>query len=437
MSPSDKPSGQKRQDSGRSAADGAPQPRHILLLMSGSIACAKASALISAWVKQGHEVQVACTRSATEFIGLATLEGFSGRPVLHDAFAAGQVMDHIHLARWADLVVAAPATSNLINKFSSGIADDAVTSLWQAAYGSQLPMYVVPAMNTHMWNYPATQRSVKQLKAWGITVLPTAEGDLACGETGAGRMLEPEAIMQLIPTSGRVAGPGKRILVTGGGTREAIDAVRYIGNTSSGKTAADLTEKLLARGHDVTWLGAASAIRPAAACQQQTFISFDDLQQVLQGQLAENHFDMVIHAAAVSDFSLDRIERHCGTTQAGAADQADDGSIRQTGGKLSSADGLNLQLKKNPKLLASLKQWSANPDIRVVGFKLTAGATQDQRIAAVERQFSTADIDAVVHNDLDDIRPDQHVFSWHRHGEQPLHCADSTELINHLEALLP
>src|SRR3990172_3028647 len=100
---------------------------NILLLMSGSIACAKASSLVSAWVKQGHEVRVACTRSVAEFVGHATLEGFSGHPVLADVFTPGQVMDHIHLARRADLVVAAPATSNLINKLAAGIADDAVT----------------------------------------------------------------------------------------------------------------------------------------------------------------------------------------------------------------------------------------------------------------------------------------------------------------------
>jgi hypothetical protein len=116
-----------------------PRPVNILLLMSGSIACAKASNLVSAWVKQGHQVQVACTPSVAEFIGHATLEGFSGRPVLGSAFTPGQVMDHIHLARWADVVVAAPATSNLINKFAAGLADDVVTSLWQASYGRASP----------------------------------------------------------------------------------------------------------------------------------------------------------------------------------------------------------------------------------------------------------------------------------------------------------
>ncbi len=402
---------------------------NILLLMSGSIACAKASGLVSAWVKQGHEVQVACTRSVAEFVGHATLEGFSGRPVLADVFAPGQVMDHIHLARWADLVVAAPATSNLINKLAAGIADDAVTSLWQAAYGQDKPMFIVPAMNTHMWQYPATQQSIRRLQSWGIQVLPGAEGDLACGEFGAGRMLEPEDIMRHVAAMAMAMAPAvaphnaRRILITAGGSREPIDSVRYIGNLSSGRTAAALTDALASHGHAVTWLGACSAIRPHLACREETYVSYDDLATALRRLLGEQSFDVIIQAAAVSDFSVDRIER--------------DGDISAAPhNKLSSSGGMSLHLKPNPKLLRQLRAWSANPDIRIIGFKLTHGADQQERMRAITALFANAGVNAVVHNDLGEIRDGRHPFALHTSPADAIACADSSELASHMGRLL-
>ncbi len=142
---------------------------NILLLMSGSIACAKASSLISEWIKRGHRVRVACTRSVSEFVGPSTLQGLGADMVFDNVFTPGQAMEHISLGKWADIIIAAPATSNLINKLSAGIADDAVSTVWQAAYGQGKPMLVVPAMNTRMWRYPPTQESVKRLKQWGYS----------------------------------------------------------------------------------------------------------------------------------------------------------------------------------------------------------------------------------------------------------------------------
>ncbi len=216
-----------------------PYPeRKILLLMSGSIACAKASSLISESTRLGHTVRVACTRSVAQFIGRATLQGLAADQVFDNVFAEGQSMDHVYLARWADVVIACPATSNLVNRLAAGIADDAVTTLWQVAHGSGRPMVLVPAMNTSMWEYPATRESITRLKQWGINVFPVASGELACGEKGDGRMLEANEILQLVErllASDRKA-TGKRILITAGGTRERIDSVRYIGNMSSGRT---------------------------------------------------------------------------------------------------------------------------------------------------------------------------------------------------------
>ena len=399
--------------------------RNILLLMSGSIACAKASSLVSAWVKQGHEVRVAVTRSVAGFLGHATLEGFSGHPVLGDAFAPGQVMDHIHLARWADIVVAAPATSNLINKLAAGIADDAVTSLWQAAWGQDKPMFIVPAMNTRMWLYPATQESIRRLQSWGIRVLPTAEGDLACGEIGAGRMLEPEAVLEFIDAAHRSqqAWRGKRVLITAGGTREPIDSVRYIGNLSTGQTACVLAEALTRTGHQVTWLGAEHAARPQHVGRVETYVTFAELAAQLKRLLSGQVFDVVVHAAAVGDFSVERIERN------GAP-----GPMAAT--KLPSDSALTLHLKPNPKLLDQLRTWSANPAIQIIGFKLTDGADQEQQARAISRLFDAAGVDAVVHNDLEEIRGGKHPFRVHTSAGDPLPCAGHVELANRIEHLL-
>jgi phosphopantothenoylcysteine decarboxylase/phosphopantothenate--cysteine ligase len=333
-------------------------------------------------------------------------------------------MDHIHLARWADVVVAAPATSNLINKLAAGIADDAVSSLWQAAYGQDKPMFLVPAMNTHMWNYPATRASVEKLQEWGIRVLPTAEGDLACGEFGSGRMLEPEQIEHYV-NQALFAKPirPRHILITGGGTREPIDSVRYIGNNSTGRTAASLAEELLQRGHSVHWLGAGSALRPQAGVHISTYNSFGDLERELKTLLGEQEFDAVIHAAAVSDYSVDRVER-------------DDGLPVNAGGKLSSGQGMSVHLKPNPKLLAQLRGWSRKPNPWIVGFKLTHGAGGEQRSDAVGRLFESGGVDAVVHNDLDEMNDGRHPFRLHTTAQDSISCPDTHTLSREIGRML-
>lgn len=158
--------------------------------MSGSIACAKATGLISAWVKQGDQVKVVVTQSALNFVGKATLEGLSGQPVVCDTFESDQMMDHIHLSRWADVMVLCPASANVINKLSAGIADDMLTTTWIAGHGLTIKKILVPVMNTLMWDYPATQKSISNLQTWGVEVIQPMVGDLACREQGMGRMPE-------------------------------------------------------------------------------------------------------------------------------------------------------------------------------------------------------------------------------------------------------
>jgi len=408
----------KSEKNGTGADGSGGRTANILLLMSGSIACAKASSLISEWTKKGHEVKVACTRGVAGFVGRETLEGLGARMVFDNVFEPGQAMAHISLGNWADIIVAAPATSNLINKLSAGIADDAVTTLWQAAYGQGKPMVIVPAMNTRMWRYPATQESVGRLHQWGVHVLPVAKGELACGETGEGRMLEPAEILQSVAallTAG-LKTTGKRILITAGGTREPIDTVRYIGNLSSGRTSARLADELTAAGHRVTWLGAEDAIEPGLPCQIARYSSYADLAAQLQALLAGTDFDVVIHAAAVSDFSV-------------AAVLTSEGEpLASRSGKLSSGSDLLLSLKPNPKLLDRLRGWSKNPHLSVIGFKLTDTADLQQRQAAVKKQFDESGVDAVVHNDLADISSLKHPFWLHTPSGSPVACADTRAL---------
>lgn len=402
----------------------ADQKHRILLLMSGSIACAKATQLISDWTKAGHVVRVAITASVPHFVGRATLEGLSGEAVFDHTFEAGQAMDHIHWAQWADLVVACPASANLIARFANGQADDAVTTLWQACWARRAPQFIVPAMNTHMWDYPATQENLARLKSWGIHVLPTAEGALACGEQGAGRMLEPTEIQQRIDAVMKFDQPaapsGKRLLVTGGGTREPIDAVRYIGNHSSGRTAAILADELSQSGHHVTWLGGVGAIEPSAHIDREYYSSFGDLDQQLQRLLGSGQFDGVIHAAAVSDFSVDRVG-------------ASPGALN---GKLGSGDSLSLKLTPNPKLLHRLRDYAGDPDLRVIGFKLTAGASQEVALEAVNRLFTDGKSDLVVHNDLGEITANFHSFELHRPDGSRIQAADHKDLAQQLAQFL-
>lgn len=170
---------------------------NILFQLSGSIACYKACAVISKLVQENFEVQTVCTKNALEFIGAATLEGLTGRPVFSDIYQAGSMMGHIDLAKWADLAILCPATAHSINALSCGLAQDVVGALF-LAYDLKKPMLIAPAMNQQMYSHPATQASLRKLKEWGVRILPTDNGHQACGDIGPGRLLEPEKIFEHI-----------------------------------------------------------------------------------------------------------------------------------------------------------------------------------------------------------------------------------------------
>jgi phosphopantothenoylcysteine decarboxylase/phosphopantothenate--cysteine ligase len=170
---------------------------NILFQLSGSIACYKACQVISRLAQDGHRVQCVASESALKFVGAATLEGLSGLPLLTDTFAPGRWMEHIELNRWADRSIVCPATANRLNKMAAGIADDLLGNLW-LTHDFAKPIMVAPAMNTKMWQHPTTLASVAKLTAMGVQVLTPAAGNLACGDVGEGRLIEPDDILRAL-----------------------------------------------------------------------------------------------------------------------------------------------------------------------------------------------------------------------------------------------
>lgn len=377
----------------------------ILFIMTGSIACYKACQVISKLSQNGHDVQVVATASALKFIGNATVEGLTGKSVISDLFAPGNVMDHIHLARWADLIIVAPATADFINKMATGISSDLASSLF-LAHDFSKPFLVAPAMNTAMYQHPATQEAVKKLKSMGLQILDSASGILACGETGYGRLLEPEqifeAIEQSLPSSGTLkpsmsplqssSAESTKILVTAGGTQENIDDVRVLSNSSTGQTGYRLAHYLFEAGYDVELLKASQTKIPETSDFPVTsFTDYKSLDLNLQKLLKEKKFTHIIHAAAVGDYSIGSVLVN--------------GQPKLGSGKIDSSQDISLQLKVNPKLISNLKKYASNPDLKVIGFKLTSHLSNAETLQKVEKLREDADF--VVHNDLQDIDKNQ------------------------------
>ncbi|MCB1120157.1 MAG: bifunctional phosphopantothenoylcysteine decarboxylase/phosphopantothenate--cysteine ligase CoaBC [Verrucomicrobiae bacterium] len=369
-------------------------PSKILFKLTGSIACYKACNLISRWVQDGHEVQVVASQAALKFVGASTFEGLTGKPVYHDLYESGKQMAHIDLVKWADLTVMCPATANTINRLAQGLGDDLIGSLF-LAHDFKKPYFVVPAMNTAMYRHPATRASLQKLEDWGIRILPTAEGRLACGDIGEGKLLEPDDIASMVEHA--LARPAKsggrklRFLITSGGTEEPIDGVRSISNFSSGRTGAEFADYLYTQGHEVTLLRAKRAARAKKPVSEYTFVSFHDLDRNLRELLSGHHFDCVIHLAAVSDYSVDHLLIN--------------GEKVLPGGdtKFSSDQEITLNLARNYKIVDRISSYSRNGNLLVVSFKLTNHASEAEREQAVLHLLEHSLADIVVQNDLSEV----------------------------------
>jgi phosphopantothenoylcysteine decarboxylase/phosphopantothenate--cysteine ligase len=274
-------------------------PSRILLGVGGSIAAYKAAELIRRLRERGAEVQVVMTAHAQAFISPLSLQALAGRPVRAELFdvAAEAGMSHIELARWAEQILIAPASANLIARLAHGLADDLLTTLVLA---SQAPLAIAPAMNQQMWAHPAVRENMARLVARGARVLGPDSGAQACGEVGSGRLLEPAAIVDALVAG--EAGPlaGRRALVTAGPTREALDPVRYIGNRSSGKMGYALAQALTEFGARVTLVSGPTALAPPPV---ERLIRVESALEMHAAVMAEvPGCDLFVATAAVADY---------------------------------------------------------------------------------------------------------------------------------------
>lgn len=274
-----------------------PEARKILLGVSGGIAAYKSPDLVRRLRERGAEVRVVMTEGAQRFITPLTLQAVSGWPVRTDLWDehAESAMGHIELARWADLIVIAPATANLIARLASGSADDLLGTLCLA---SQAPLFLAPAMNQQMWANPATQANCAQLRERGITLLGPDAGDQACGEVGPGRMLEPLDIAMRL-TGGRALA-GRKIVVTAGPTREALDPVRFISNRSSGRMGFAMAQAAAEAGACVILVSGPVYLTAAPGIDRVDVESAEQMHEAVSEALPG--VDVFIAAAAVSDY---------------------------------------------------------------------------------------------------------------------------------------
>jgi phosphopantothenoylcysteine decarboxylase/phosphopantothenate--cysteine ligase len=322
----------------------------VLLGVCGGIAAYKAAGLVRRLREAGAEVRVVVTEGAMHFVGAATFQALSGNPVrssLWDA-AAEAAMGHIELARWATRVLVAPATADMLAKLAHGHADDLLSTLCLATVA---PLAIAPAMNNRMWLHPATQANLDVLRGRGVQVIGPADGEQACGETGPGRLLEPDAIV-LALAQGAAPPPQTlrdvRVMISAGPTFEDLDPVRYLGNRSSGKMGFALAAAAAALGAQVTLVAGPTALATPAGVRRIDVRRATEMRDAVLAALPQ---DIYIGAAAVADY----MPRH-------TADQ----KLKK------SAAVLVLELIRTPDILAEVAQYTPRPRL-VVGFAAETG----------------------------------------------------------------
>jgi phosphopantothenoylcysteine decarboxylase/phosphopantothenate--cysteine ligase len=280
--------------------------KQILLGVSGGIAAYKSAELVRLLRKQGAVVRVVMTQSATQFISPLTFQALSGYPVHVDLLDANteSAMSHISLARWADVLLIAPATANIIAKCSHGLADDLLSTLYLAV---ECPVYIAPAMNQAMWHKTITQENIAKLKSQGVTIIDPESGEQACGEIGVGRMAEPASICEQLLT--RPVDPclqGLRVLVSAGPTREPLDPVRYISNRSSGKMGYAIALAALQAGATVTLVSGPVNLPVPDGVDLLRVETAAEMYDAVMAKASD--CDIYIGAAAVADYSPQTVQ---------------------------------------------------------------------------------------------------------------------------------
>jgi phosphopantothenoylcysteine decarboxylase/phosphopantothenate--cysteine ligase len=357
--------------------------KRILLIVAGGIAAYKSLELIRRLAERGAGARCVLTRAGAEFVTPLSLAALSGEPVYQELFDLKDEseMGHINLSREADIVVVAPATADLLAKMAAGLADDLASTLLLA---TDKPVLVAPAMNTRMWEHPATRRNLAVLAADGVLSIGPGAGDLACGEVGAGRMSEPLEIVAAIEAAlksgatapGTVRGPlaGRRALVTSGPTHEAIDPVRYLANRSSGRQGHAIAEALARDGCETILVSGPSAEPDPAGV---TVLHVESARDMLAACKQALPVDIAVFAAAVADWRVDK---------AAAAKMKKDGSGKPPA----------LALVENPDILATIARAKKNRPALVVGF---AAETNDV-IEHAQAKLARKACDWIVANDV-------------------------------------
>ncbi len=384
--------------------------RHIVVGVTGGIASYKAALLVRRLVSEGAVVDVVLTRGAREFIGPVTFEGLTGRAVRSEVWEDVPAATHVELGRSAEAVIVYPATAHALARFAHGLADDLLTTTLLV---HAEPVIVAPAMHSEMWQHPATVANVTTLRSRGIIVIGPGTGPLMGGDSGIGRVAEPEEVLTALRTALGLAdngvargedgapehqrGPlsGRRVLVTAGGTREAIDPVRYLGNRSSGRMGFALAEAAAEQGAEVVLIAGPSELATPLGVQRVDIVSARDMDDAVRSH--EGGVDVVLMSAAVADFR-----------------PAD--SRRQ---KLRRADGPpSIALVANPDILAGVVERRGTSSLPlVVGFAAETGDLE----ASARAKLASKGVDLLVANDVvtEGIGfegPDNAVLIVHRDG---------------------
>jgi phosphopantothenoylcysteine decarboxylase/phosphopantothenate--cysteine ligase len=346
--------------------------------VSGGIAAYKAAELVRELQRQSLEVHVVMTEAATRFVQPLTFAALSGHKVItslwdEEGTAGGSYdssIEHIGEAQWTEALVVAPATANILARFAHGIADDFLTTMYLA---TNAPVLVAPAMNVNMWEHPATKANLETLRQRGVRVIEPGTGDLACGMVGAGRMAEPETIADAVLNAlgRRHDMAGEVVMVTAGGTREALDPVRFLGNRSSGKMGYALAEAALSRGAKVILVSGPSALYPPSHCEVVKVTTAEEMRKAVLERMGEA--TMVIKAAAVADYRPVNVSEQ---------------KLKRTG-------PLTLELAPTEDILAEVVR-KRHPGQLIIGF----AAETENRMENGRAKLLRKGADAIVVNDV-------------------------------------
>lgn len=350
--------------------------KFIIVGVTGGIAAYKAAYLVRALKKQGADVQVIMTEAAKSFITELTMQALSGHPVLSETLKpqSNSGIEHIEMATKADAIIIAPATANTLARIRAGMANDLLTAIVLAA---TCPIYVAPAMNENMWKNPITQDNLKALQNYGFKVISPETGFQACGATGPGRMAEPEHIVDyLVRQLNYKPLAGKKVVITAGPTKEAIDPVRFISNHSSGKMGYAIADAASNLGAEVVLISGPVSIPAPTSVKLVNVISAEDMLSATENHIP--HCDIFISCAAVADFRCKNISEQ---------------KIKKTG----DTDSMTIELVKNPDILSTVGHLSNRPGL-VVGF---AAETQNVEENALKK-LKSKNADMIIANNVSD-----------------------------------